>query len=198
MQLNTIEMPIEEAKERLETYRKALRETRNDQDQRIAAGYRALARGQSIFHLAESIDHGGFFDNGLPKIAVARADSQDCWVEHEGRNDYVYLSENPRRWSQDRNRGALVNQVSVRVALPNAPDWQRGHQRCGHTIMPIIPPNLRPNPRRLHHFHILWEVEKWDFVPPRDPALVKWIGGDLWAVVAAWDLTDLERAVLAR
>lgn len=31
---------------------------------------------------------------------------------------------------------------------------------------------------------------------PVDPALLKHIGGDLYAVVATWDLTDLERAVL--
>lgn len=30
-----------------------------------------------------------------------------------------------------------------------------------------------------------------------DPALLKHIGGDLWAVVAVWNLTDLEMAVLA-
>ncbi|MGH3300400.1 MAG: hypothetical protein ACRDOK_01755 [Streptosporangiaceae bacterium] len=34
-------------------------------------------------------------------------------------------------------------------------------------------------------------------VPPRDPALLRWIRGDLWAVVAQWDLTELERAVLS-
>jgi len=33
--------------------------------------------------------------------------------------------------------------------------------------------------------------------PPRDPALIRHIRGDLWAVLAVWDLTELERAVLA-
>ena len=46
-------------------------------------------------------------------------------------------------------------------------------------------------------FHILWEVEQWDPTPPVDPALVRHIRGDLWAVIAMWDLTELERAVLA-
>ena len=26
---------------------------------------------------------------------------------------------------------------------------------------------------------------------------LRWIGGDLWAVIATWDLTELERAVIA-
>lgn len=42
---------------------------------------------------------------------------------------------------------------------------------------------------------ILWEAE-WQAVPPKDPALLRHLGGDLYAVVAVWDLTELERAVL--
>lgn len=197
MDLATIEMPVEQAKERLKEYQKALAVQRTEQDTRIAAGYRVLARGLPVIRLTDSIHRGGYFDNGLPKIAIARADSQDCWVEHEHRDDYVYLSVNPG-WTQRRNRGALVNKASVRVTVPAAPAWERGHERRGHTIMPIIPPQHRPNPRRLHRFHILWEVEEWTLVPPRDPALLRWIGGDLWAVAATWDLTELERAVLQR
>jgi hypothetical protein len=154
MELSTIEMPKELAEERLKAYRELLKTERTQQDERIARGYRVLARGLPIIELSKSVMAGGFFDNGLPKIAIARADSQDCWVEHEHRSDYVYTSKSPGRWSQDFNRGALVNSVSVRVTLPNAPGWQRGHKRFGHTIMPIIPPQHRPTKNRLHYFHI--------------------------------------------
>src|SRR5438046_3023240 len=37
----------------------------------------------------------------------------------------------------------------------------------------------------------------WQEMPPEDPALLKHIGGDLYAVVAVWNLTELERAVLS-
>lgn len=201
MDLATIEMPVEQAKERLEQYRKRLGVERTRQDERIAAGYRVLARGLPIIKLSESVQRGGYFDNGLPRIAIARADSQDCWVDVSSwEKAAVYLTERPHgSWGQDRNRGALVNSVSVRVNLPDMPELPyMGRQRQGHTIMPLIPPQHRPNPRRLHHFHILWEVEQWALVPPRDPALLRWIGGDLWAVSAVWDLTELERAVLQR
>lgn len=197
MQLTTIDMPADEAKERLKEYQKALAVQRTEQDTRIAAGYRVLARGLPIIRLADSIHRGGYFDNGLPKIAIARADSQDCWVRVEGwTGDLVYSSVDPG-WTP-RNRGALVNAVTVRVHLPEAPQTILKREWRGHTIMPIIPPEHRPNPRRLHQFHILWEVEEWTLVPPRDPALLRWIGGDLWAVAATWDLTELERAVLQR
>ena len=62
--------------------------------------------------------------------------------------------------------------------------------------LPLIPVHLRPK-RGLENYHILWEAE-WEPIPPRDPYLLRRIGkADLWLVVAHWDLTEVERAVLA-
>ncbi len=61
--------------------------------------------------------------------------------------------------------------------------------------MPIVPINLRPK-RGLANYHILWEAE-WHNVVPVDPLLLRRLGkGDLWLVVAAWDLTEVEQAAL--
>jgi hypothetical protein len=46
------------------------------------------------------------------------------------------------------------------------------------------------------HF-VLWEVESWDFAPPIGPMLLRPIGGNLYAVIAQWDLTDIERMIIA-
>jgi len=92
------------------------------------------------------------------------------------------------------NRGAMVGRHSVRV---HATPPGKGSSRSS-TIVPTIPPRHRPGRHRLHLFHVLWEVEQWTMTPPRDPALVRHIRGDLWAVHAVWDLTELERAVLSQ
>jgi hypothetical protein len=63
------------------------------------------------------------------------------------------------------------------------------------TLTPIIPPALRPK-HNLANYKTLWEVEAWKLEPPRDPMLLKPLGGMLYAVLATWDLTELERAVL--
>lgn len=42
----------------------------------------------------------------------------------------------------------------------------------------------------------LLNVEKWKPVPPRDPILVKRLTPNLFGVLATWDLTKLERAVI--
>jgi hypothetical protein len=62
-------------------------------------------------------------------------------------------------------------------------------------MVPPVPPGLQPK-FGLGNYHILWEAE-WEMVAPKDPALLKHIGGDLYAVLATWDLTEIERTVLA-
>jgi hypothetical protein len=62
-------------------------------------------------------------------------------------------------------------------------------------LVPIVPPNLRPD-RALSRYVILFEAE-WRPVPPVDPLLLRHLHGALYVVLAAWDLTPIERAVLA-
>lgn len=74
----------------------------------------------------------------------------------------------------------------------------------GYALVPMVPADAREeagNPQ-LSKCWILWEVERWadkriGAVPDRDPFLLKHVGGELYAILAAWDLTDLERAVMA-
>jgi hypothetical protein len=199
MQLSTLDVDRDQAESRLMEYRVMLDSERTAEDSRIMAGYRAIARGLPVISLSRTVHAGGYFANGLPRIAVVRSDAINCWVyteeyRRQGEQSIVFTGE-----SDVDNRGALVGRDSVRVNVPFDHDRSRGPSSWsrGRTIVPVIPPAHRPRRNRLHLFHVLWEVESWTRVPPKDPALLKWIGGDLWAVVATWDLTELERAVLA-
>lgn len=194
MQLATIEIDRDMAKARLDEYTESLRHDRNTEDEAIARAYRAAAQGLPIIRLSEAVHAGGYFDNGLPRIAVVRADAKRCWIRRDGAQGnehtvFVFAGD-----PDTENRGALVGRDTVRVEVPVEHNWRLA--RYGTTMAPSIPPNIRPKRWRLHRFHVLWEVEEWQPVPPRDPALIKHIGGDLWSVHAVWDLTELERAVL--
>jgi hypothetical protein len=61
-------------------------------------------------------------------------------------------------------------------------------------LVPIIPAPIRPT-RRLDQYHILWEAD-WQ-AAPTDPILLQKLTGNLFVILAAWDLTELERAVLS-
>ena len=190
MHLDTLDIPEAEARAKLAEYEGMLASERTAEDAAIAAGYRAAARGLPIINLPQAVEAGGFFDNGLPKIAIVRATEKECFARWSGES-IVYSD------GASRNLGALVGKYTVRVPIAHRParTWSSGH---GQTIVPLIPPGVRPRLRRLGGFHVLWEVEEWTRVPPRDPALLRHIRGHLWSVVACWDLSELERHVLAQ
>jgi hypothetical protein len=63
-------------------------------------------------------------------------------------------------------------------------------------MVPLIPAPLMPK-ISLAYFHILWGAV-WKEVPPTDPYLLRHLGGTLFSIVAAWDLTAVERAAMSR
>jgi hypothetical protein len=193
--LETLDIPEAEARAKLDEYTADLRGERTAEDEAIAAGYRAAARGLPVISLPRTIAAGGFHPNGLPRLAVIGAEATECYARWDG-SSVVYADRDDRM----ANRGALVGAHSVRVPLAgdDLPERHMRWRSAGTALVPLIPPHLRPKPRRLRHCHILWEVAEWRLVAPHDPALLRHIRGDLWAVLSTWDLTDLERMVLSQ
>lgn len=200
MDLSALTIDPAEAKAKLDEYRHTIDGERTVEDMAIAAGYRAAARGLPIISLARTITGGGFHPNSLPKIAVIRADAAECyvrWDSYYSSGELVFSDVDDRHI----NHGAWVNKHSVRVEIPGDARPDRSGKNmwvAGRAMPPLIPPQFRPSRRRVHRFHLLWEVEAWEWVPPEDPALIKHIRGDLWSVHAVWQLTQLERLVLTQ
>lgn len=197
MELPVIAVTEAEAEAKLAEYEAAGPAGRTRLDDLIVRAYRAVRRGGKVIRLSEAIRAGGFDDKGLPRIAVGGATWTEASVFWSG-NDLIF-TDDPRRL----NRGAQVGRHSVRVTLPADARPQRANAwRSGTAMVPLVPPAARPRPRRggtphLDRCHVLWEAV-WDMTVPYDPALIRRIAGDLWEVLSEWDLTELERAVLAQ
>lgn len=200
MNLTTVQVDPAEAEAKLAEYQGVLARDRMAEDEAIARAYRAAKRGMPLIRLSQAVTAGGFFAEGepgagWPRIAVVRADAATCFVHWDsdwrnGGGHFVFGDAD-----HHRSRGALVGQHTVRVHVADAPS--RRSQWQVRTMVPVIPPNVRPRRPRIGRFHVLWEVEEWSpSTPPRDPALLRHVRGDLWVVQAMWDLTDLERLVL--
>ena len=203
MDLGTLTIDPAQAQAHLAEYRAALAVERNAEDEALAAAYRAAARGLPVISLQATITAGGWHEDGLPRVAVVNAYdprvsppwTPQCYARWDWDGGLVFADRDDRAV----NRGALVGRHSVRVPVPadDRPAFPRRWLPAGVAPVPLVPPRCRPRPRRLAHCHILWEVPSWTPIPPQDPALIRHIRGDLWAVLATWDLTELERAVLA-
>lgn len=198
MDVQTITMDRGPALEAFREYRDAVRLRHDDEDEAIMRGYRELARGGRLVRLDDVLRAGGVDGAGRPRLAVARADYP-----------FVHLDID-KPWRDDHATAVFASADDSWEAR-TARAWHRVHRvrnfeglTGGHegyhrrATVPIVPPSLRPR-GSLKRYHVLWEVEEWATrpAPPRDPYLLRRCGGDLWAVLAQWDLTDLERAVLA-
>lgn len=195
MELQTLDIPEDQAVAKLAEYEQQLASERTAEDAALRAAYRAAARGLGIISLLRTVAAGGFHDNGLPRIAVVRADVPEVYAWWDG-SSVIFGDDGDWRI----NQGALVNGRSVRVPLAGdeLPAQRRSSWNAGSALVPLIPPGIRPRRSRIRGFHVLWEVEEWTRQPPRDPALVRHLRGDMWTVHAVWDLSELERLVLSQ
>lgn len=84
-------------------------------------------------------------------------------------------------------------------SLPGLPEYMEWDKRELKAPVPIVQPKiLLENVKRgLGGYYILWEVEEWKPVPPRDPILLKKLTANLFGIIATWELTLLERAVIS-
>lgn len=150
-------------------------------DAEIAQVYKQLARGRTVIRALESIRVAGLDADGMPKLAICPAHMTTCWWRPSA-NACTFGAECPR---------ANETRSVVRMDWPglHSPKWR------SQATVPLIPVHLRPK-RGIENYHILWEAE-WTKRYPVDPYLLRRCGGDAWLVVAAWDLTDVERAVMS-
>ncbi len=191
MELKTLDENLPEARRKYLEYRAACKENLNATDVALKNAYREVAKGTQVFSLLEVLREAGLDEDRRPRLAFAQANAEFCFCEVQwtGAAKLRWVDDN---WTTARRHCRKFEEgFFPRLGSSYEPTVR------GRAIMPSIPPELRPPQRALHRYHILWDAV-WTPDPPVDPVLCKHLGKDLYAVVAVWDLTDLERAVLRR
>lgn len=201
MELQTITQPQDQAEAAFKEYRAAFMAERNRIDGELMRGYKALKEGKQLIRLADTIKAGGVDEQGRPRLAIARADEEQTAFRRELNGSVAFSPTINWEWGRNVVRAADRRFEFPAGTLPEKrEDDEQPFDRGANWVatLPIIPPRLRP-PHSLSGYHVLWEAE-WHRPrrtrAPYDPALLKHIGGDLYAVLAVWDLTPLEQAVL--
>jgi hypothetical protein len=225
MELQTVEIPRRGAREAAAEYSRHARHM-SDPVQRaefeeLARVYRVAAKEDiAIIALTPTIAAGGtvtrtvVYAKGtdrerrenylLPALAVARGDARFCYSLGVQRDGSIELVDRP---SPAWNYRSGVFKLDTGFSLPA--EYKPGSTLVAswsthgwQTMVPLAPPKVRPRVNAsLRSYAILWEVDEWTWSeyprPPRDPALLRHLGGDFYAVLATWDLTELERLVLS-
>lgn len=188
MQVATINETRWQAREKYAEYLRGVKERLSDELEAIKNGYRELSRGRQVLDLVATMQQAGVDEQQRPRLAIVRADAQLCWYGWRNvRGEEPWKATRPtfsmsRDWKPAKSRCVQL----PRETLPEP-------RRTCRAIVPTIPPRLMPA-GKLSNFHILWEAE-WENVPI-DPMLLKHLGKSLYVVLATWDLTPLEQAVL--
>lgn len=154
----------------------------NSTDLQIEKIYRAISRGAKVVRALESIRQGGVDVRGLPHLAIIRADATDCYLLRTATMCQFAMD----RWPRDRATLRFVRCPMEGTA---------GMHLTAKARVPLIPVHHRPAADQLSKYHLLFEAD-WRMEVKPDPMLLRRLGTDVWVVVAAWDLTPVELAVL--
>jgi hypothetical protein len=188
MQTETIQLDRTEALKLFRKY-KEHRAYQKPIDAEIERVYGAIAKGKVVIRAIDSIVKAGADLEGLPKLAIARADQTRCIVT-------MHMNGSARMAHDTWVHGNTARSLYFEFPEDSFPRAAGRRKRDrAEAIVPHIPPDIRPA-RALQNYHILFEAI-WSKTPPYDPMLLRRIGkGDLWLVVGAWDLTEVERAAM--
>jgi hypothetical protein len=191
MNIPTITMSKADANSKLIAYRAQLRKRTDAEYAAASEGYKALAKGTPLINISDVFAAAGLGADLRPKLAIARADRRQVRVSISS-SELVFHAFNTNSW---RSQGS---ETLFRHITYQHPDYLK--TSTGFALIPMIPADVRPRDA-LNQCYVLWEVEHWAdrpirSTPDRDPYLLKHISGDLYAIIAAWDLTELERAIM--
>jgi hypothetical protein len=193
MQVANIEIDKYEAAELYREYREH-RHYSAPVDEEIKSAYRAISRGKMVIRAIESVVQGGLNKQGLPHLALARADQKKVHLLAR-KNGSALMSDGDNLYYY-QHKGKLPPDTVFNFPRGSFPFNLAKDEFRTWTFLPDIPERHKPK-WKLENYHILWEAT-WDKVPTKDPYLLRRIGdADLWLVVAMWDLSEVERAALA-
>jgi hypothetical protein len=160
-------------------------------DKEVSSAYQKLAQGKLVIKALESVVTAGVNEQGLPNLAICRADAKLCHLSMAGNGGATMSSMTGRGRFRATGRAFSTRFEFAASSFPRNDRW-----RQAEALVPLVPIQHRPA-RGMANYHILWEAE-WTKTVPVDPFLLRRIGkADMWLVLAMWDLTEVERAALA-
>lgn len=186
MQVELLKEEKEAATIKYKEYLQASKTCRDKTYDDLKRVYNHIRKGKAVIDITTAIPKGGVRENYHPNLAIAQASAKIVRCMYSRNGNVVFRSDN--KW-----RDKKANIEIKRCFKP----WENGPWSLDlEAPVPIIPPRLRPT-NLTDDYYILWEVDTWTPAPSRDPYLLKRLSPTLFLVCAAWDLTDIEMAVMA-
>jgi hypothetical protein len=200
-------MEKEKAVEKWQEYIEEEQTNNSKQIRQLRRIYYYLKQGKRVVDIYESFKKCPLNEDGEPRLAIAPANAKNVrLVKHDG-GAGTFRDFDKAQWG----RGSKRTKNEVRLPAGTFQKWKvetgsdgnpvglwNSQRRNVSTIVPMIP--AKHIPKNLENdygnYFVLWEVEKWEPEPPRDPVLLRRMSPNIFVVLAQWNLTKLERAFI--
>ena len=156
-------------------------------------------QGKQFLDVYQVMKKAGLNSKEEPRLAIARANIPQVFFEKQDTGAGRFNMEkgwHRRGWNTDVILPQKIFRVQWERLLKEdgTPSWEIKNKEL-QTKVPIIPADLMPE-GDLQNYYVLWEVREWEQLPqPKDPFLLKRISENLFVILGAWDLTELEIAI---
>jgi len=208
MEVEELVIPKEQAEVELKALKEAIRrhvQLKKEEIRReLMAVYGHLHHYGKIIDIYESFKKAGLNREGDPRLAICRADAKQCYCLKIEDGSAIFSMERLDRWQRQPRKtyaevklpaGTFQWQPIDPTRPLNTYNIKNQMIQCPAPIIPakILVEEVR---HRLKNYHVMWEVEEWKPVPPQDPILLKRLTSNLFGVLATWELTALEKAII--
>lgn len=190
-----ITMPKEQAAEKWKEYLELEKQKSTKEFREFKQIYHQLSKGKAVLDLFETIKKVGVNADGEPRIAIAPANAPACWFRK--------IEQTQGRFQSSESLWRYSTPESIQVPKGTFPSWKRTENNdiirsLIKAPRPSIPPEVsaKVGVSLRYPYYVLWEVEKWEPEPPRDPLLLRRVSNNIFVLIAKWNLTKLERAVM--
>lgn len=197
--IKKITMPKEQAKEEWKKYCKLLEDRKEKFLKVMKDSMYHVKEGRDLIDVYQAMAQAGLSEKGEPRLAICRADQRECVFEKKdtGTGSFGFkISYNSLDYNKDRVELPQNTFKGHHWAREDKSQWNIA-KKLLKTKVPLIRVELVPD-GSLENYYILWEVKEWEELPEakKDPFLLKRISENLFAVLGAWEVTELEQAVM--
>lgn len=213
MEIQKIQMPKDKAKEEWRKYNELIKKRHDKYLDEMKKCMYQLSQGKALIDIYKVMEKAGVNKNFNPKLAIARADWKEVRFTKTDSGRGFFRNEDRGKYNYDN--WALKSEGDIDLQPKTFMEWAREKEKLKtdkkdynvdgwgianpntKTKVPIIPAQLIPE-GNLNQYYILWEVDNWEDLPKQDdPLLLKRITENLFVILSAWDVTELEQSIIS-
>ncbi len=202
--VSMLDMSKEDAEKAYKDYLQAVKGRKEKYLEDLKQVYFNLKQGKKVIDVFEVMQKAGTNMSYEPKLAISRAGFPIVYFLKQASGSGSFGNKLNESWYSNK---WLEDRAGEQINLPSGTfeNWpteldenkqQRVMDKVVKTKVPIVPAHLLPN-GKLENYYILWEAREWAALPPKkDPFLLRRLSTNLFVVLAEWELTAIEQAVI--